>query len=183
MTKTSRTEFLPNLERYRSPKTPMDLGFLFARSVLKEVRPGDRIGVLLVVQMLVLHDATMTQSGQLAVSEDLPQTASFANMVNKFARTFTRQMETLHRWRSAPEQKVTVNNVSVSGGGQGIVGHVTHTGGSGTNDVANPPPTLTDQSGTAMPIIQPDEQSATTVPRIEQDQEPAPSATRRRRSK
>ena len=72
------------------------------------------------------------------------------------------------------EQKVTVNNVSVSGGGQAIVGHVTHTGGSGTNDVANPPPTITDQSGTAMPIIQPDEQSATTVPRIEQDQEPAP---------
>ena len=27
MTKTSRSEFLPNLERYRSPKTPMDSGF------------------------------------------------------------------------------------------------------------------------------------------------------------
>ena len=142
------------------------------------------MGMLQVVQMLVLHDATMTQSGHLAVSEDLPQTESHANMVNKFARTFTHQMDTLHRWRSAPEQKVTVNNVSVSGGGQAIVGHVTqNTGGSGQMTSRTPPPTLTDQSGTAMPIIQPDEQSATTVPRIEQDQEPAPSATRRRRSK
>ena len=47
-------------------------------------------------------------------------------MVNKFARTFTGQMDTLHRCRSGPEQKVTVNNVSVNEGGQAIVGSVTH---------------------------------------------------------
>ena len=103
-------------------------------------------------------------------------------MVNKFARTFTHQMDTLHRWRSAPEQKVTVQNVSVSDGGQAIVGNVTqNTVDKDKAAITNPPPIITDQSGTAMPIIQPDEQSATTVPRIEQDEEPAPAIRRRRR--
>ena len=89
----------------------------------------------------------------------------------------------LQRWRSGPEQKVTVQNVSVSDGGQAIVGNVTqNTVDKDKAGVTKSPPLITDQSGTAMPIIEPDEQSATTVPRIEQNQQPAPAIRRRRRA-
>ncbi len=40
-------------------------------------------------------------------------------------RTFATQMETLKRYRTGGEQKVTVQHVSVSEGGQAIVGNVT----------------------------------------------------------
>jgi hypothetical protein len=41
------------------------------------------------------------------------------------ARTFATQMEALKRYRTGGEQKVTVQHVSVSEGGQAIVGNVT----------------------------------------------------------
>ena len=157
-------------------KDPYGLGFLFARSVLKEVRPGDRIGMMLLVQMLIVYDAEITQAGLLAASKDPEQMERFANIVNKFARTFTHQMDTLHRWRSGPEPRLTVNHVSVSDGGQAIVGPVTQNGADkGQLGATTSPRLITDRSGTAMPII------GSEVPHIEQDQEPAPGAKRRRR--
>jgi hypothetical protein len=45
---------------------------------------------------------------------------------NKFVRTFATQLEALKRYRTGGEQKVTVQHVSVSEGGQAIVGNVTH---------------------------------------------------------
>ena len=93
-------------------------------------------------------------SRRLGGSENLPQSEIYANTFNKLARTFTGQMDALQRWRSGPEQKVTVQNVSVSDGGQAIVGNVTQN--TVDNDKAGDtksPPLITDQSGTAMPII------------------------------
>jgi hypothetical protein len=164
-------------------KDPSGIGWLFARSVLKDVRPGDKMAMLLVVQMLAVHDGIMSHAILLAGSEHLEQRESFANIFNKLARTFAHQMDTLHRLRSGPEPKVTVNNVSVSDGGQAIVGPVTQNGGgTGGAAIAKPLLALTDQSGTDMPILQPEEQPAGTVPPIiEQDQEPGPSTKRRKR--
>ena len=42
------------------------------------------------------------------------------------ALTYATQMEALKRYRTGGEQKVTVQHVSVSEGGQAIVGNVTH---------------------------------------------------------
>jgi hypothetical protein len=163
-------------------KDPSGIGWLFVRSVLKDVRPGDKMAMLLVVQMLAVHDGTMSHAILLAGSEHLERRESFANIFNKLARTFALQMDTLHRLRSGPEPKVTVNNVSVNDGGQAIVGTVNHNGGDkGKVDGTRSPPLLTDQSDTAMPIIEPDDQFGTTEPGIEQDQEPAPSTKRRKR--
>ena len=120
-------------------KDPHGAGVLFARSVLKKVRSGDHMEMLLVTQMLAVHDATMTYAALLGGSKNLPQLEICANTFNKLARTFTGQMEALQRLRSGTEQKkITVQNVSVSDGGQAIVGSVTHTGGSGTKTSRNP---------------------------------------------
>jgi hypothetical protein len=153
----------------------------FARSILRAVKSGDPMEMLLVTEMITVHDAKMNIARCLKNSKTLDEIDSYGNIFNKLARTFATQMDTLQRWRSGTEQKVTVQNVSVSDGGQAIVGNVTQNGGSGRTDIAKPPLALTDQSGTAMPVIQPDEQSDATVPRIEQNEQPTPTASRRKR--
>jgi hypothetical protein len=153
-----------------------------ARSIVKGVTSGNQFEMLLVTQMIAFHCATMNLTALMNASKDPHHIDSFGNICNKFARTFTHQMDTLHRCRSGPEQKLMVQNVSVSDGGQAIVGNVTqNTVDKDKAGATNSPPLVTDQSGTAMPIIEPDEQLATTVPRIEQNEQPAPTASRRKR--
>lgn len=43
---------------------------------------------------------------------------------NRLARTYAAQMDTLKRYRSSGQQKVTVEHVHVHAGGQAIVGNV-----------------------------------------------------------
>ena len=121
-------------------------------------------------------------SGMMNTSKIPDQIVSYGNIFNKSARTYTDQIGVLQRWRSGPEPKLTVQTVSVSDGGQAIVGNVTQN--TVDKDKAGDTKStllVTDRSGTAMPIIERDDQSAMTVPRIERDQQPAPSATRRKR--
>jgi hypothetical protein len=75
--------------------------------------------------MAAVHMAFMKFIRQLPRIENLPQQDSAERAINKFARTFALQMETLKRYRTGGEQKVTVQHVSVSEGGQAIVGNVT----------------------------------------------------------
>jgi hypothetical protein len=57
-----------------------------------------------------------------------PRTArdgcSAGNLAIKLLRTFTMQVEALHRYRGKGQQKVTVEHVHVNAGGQAIVGTV-----------------------------------------------------------
>ena len=82
---------------------------------------------MLAAQMAVVHAATMTSARRLANAADIPQMDSAERAFNKLARTFALQMETLKRYRTGGEQKVTVQHVSISDGGQAIVGNVTQT--------------------------------------------------------
>jgi hypothetical protein len=75
--------------------------------------------------MVAIHMATMTFMRRLAHVETIPQQDSAERALNKLARTYAMQMETLKRYRTGGEQKVTVQHVSVSEGGQAIVGNVT----------------------------------------------------------
>ena len=49
---------------------------------------------------------------------------SNVNHATKMLRTFTAQMEALKRYRTGGQQKVTVEHVHVTAGGQAIVGVV-----------------------------------------------------------
>jgi hypothetical protein len=80
--------------------------------------------------MHATHSAVMTFARRLNNVSTIPQQDSAINAYNKLARTYAAQMEALKRYRSTGEQKVTVTHVSVSDGGQAIVGNVT-TGGGG----------------------------------------------------
>ena len=100
-----------------------DLNFLIA--VVKDIKPRDQLEAMLAAQMAVTHGAIMTFARRLGNVETLEQQDSAERAFNKLARTFAMQLEALKRYRSGGEQKVTVQHVTVSDGGQAIVGHVT----------------------------------------------------------
>ncbi len=97
----------------------------FLLSVIKGIKPRDQLEAMLAAQMAVVHVASMTFARRLANVEAIVQQDSAERALNKLTRTFTTQLEALKRYRTGGEQKVTVQHVSVSEGGQAIVGNVT----------------------------------------------------------
>jgi len=91
---------------------------------------------------------------QLNHVDNIPQQDSAERAFNKLARTFAAQMEALKRYRTGGEQKVTVQHVNVSEGGQAIVGNVTQGPGQAEPDkaAASSPPAL--EAGTATPMAE-----------------------------
>jgi hypothetical protein len=140
----------------------------FMLSEVKGIKPTNQIEAMLAAEMAVVHDTMMSLVRRLRFAGSIEEVDSFGNIASKFARTFTMQMEVLHRCRSGGEQKVTVQNVSVSDGGQAIVGTVTQNApGSDRTSEAASQAAITDARTTPMPII-------------EQGEKPIMSSTKRR---
>lgn len=100
-------------------------------SMVKGIRPKDQVEAMLAGQMAAVH-AAIIASTELLYKTQTPQHQDIvANALNKFARTFAMQMEALKRYRTGGQQTVTVQHVSVSEGGQAIVGNL-FDGSSGT---------------------------------------------------
>lgn len=134
----------------------------FMLSIIKGIKPKDQIGAMLAAQMAVTHFAMMKFSQQLMHCDTVPQLDSLGGLVNKLARTFATQTDVLQRYRSGGEQKVTIQNVSVSEGGQAIVGNVTQKTSDGSKaKAATAPAAITDAHSAPMPIIERSEQPAT----------------------
>jgi hypothetical protein len=97
----------------------------FLLSAVEGVRARDQIEAMLAAQMVAVHVASMKLARRLERAETIPEQDSAERAFNKLTRTYATQMEALKRYRSGGEQKVTVHHVSVSEGGQAIVGNVT----------------------------------------------------------
>lgn len=100
----------------------------FILSVVRSVQPRDELESMLAVQMGAVHQATMMMARRLNHVDTIPQQDAAERALNKLARTFATQMETLKRYRTGGQQKVIVEHVTVNEGGQAIVGNVTHGG-------------------------------------------------------
>jgi hypothetical protein len=84
----------------------------------------DEIEGMLATQMVATHIAATRVLRRLKGSETIVQQNSNGNLAVKLLRTFTMQLEALHRYRGKGQQKVTVEHVHVNAGGQAIVGSV-----------------------------------------------------------
>ncbi len=150
-----------------------DLNFMLA--VIKDVKPSDQIEAMLAAQMAATHVAILNFAPRLSRVETIQQQDSVTRAFNQLQRTFTAQMEALKRYRTGGEQKVTVQHVSVSEGGQAIVGNVTQTAREPVPDRAvQAPPALTHSKEPSMPILSQPEREAVPVER----NRTAPRATR-----
>ena len=127
----------------------------FMLSVVKGIQPRDQLEVMLAAQMAAVHMATMTFARRLAHVEDIAQQDSAERAFNKLSRTFATLMETLKRYRTGGEQKVTVQHVSVAEGGQAIVGNVTQAQRENVpgKAAASPPLALSNSNVVPMPTI------------------------------
>jgi hypothetical protein len=134
----------------------------FLLSIVEGIKPNDQLEAMLAAQMAAIHNLTMTLARRLSLAETLPEQDSAERALNKLARTFATQMETLKRYRAGSEQTVNVQHVSVSEGGQAIVGNVTQTPRENAPDkpAAGSPLALPDARATPMPVMDKSEESA-----------------------
>lgn len=102
----------------------------------------------------------MKYIGYLAKADSGNEIETLQRTLNMLVRTFINQMEVLQRYRSSVEQKVmTVQNVSVSEGGQAIVGNVTQNAHDDSKaKAATTPAAITDARAAPMPIVEQSEQ-------------------------
>ncbi len=110
----------------------------FMLAVIKGIEPRDEVEAMLAAQMAAVHMASMTFARRLAHVENIPQQDAAERAFNKLVRTFAMQVEALKRYRTGGEQKVTVQHVNVSEGGQAIVGNVSQGRGAEEKGRNNP---------------------------------------------
>lgn len=103
----------------------------FALAFVDTMEPRDAAEVLLLTQMAATHQATMMLARRLNHVETIPQQDAAERALNKLARTYAAQMETLKRYRSKGQQTVRVERVTVESGAQAVVGNVQHEGRGG----------------------------------------------------
>lgn len=106
----------------------------FALGFVDSMRPEDASEALLLSQMAATHQAVMMLARRLNHVENIPQQDAAERALNKLARTFAAQMDTLKRYRSKGQQVVRVEHVTVNDSGQAIVGSV-ETGGRGHEEM------------------------------------------------
>ena len=138
---------------------------------MKATKSRKRKTPRIAAQLAAVHASMMIFVRKLNNSEGPLHQDSAERAVNKLARTSAILIETLKRYRTGGEQKVTVQHVSVSEGGQAIVGHFNqHSSGNKAKYAGSPPRALTD---------------AKTVPMqtIEESKEPVSVSTRKARQK
>lgn len=96
-----------------------------AMALLNGIRPQDEVEGMLAVQMIAVHNMAMeTMKRAMITGQTFEGTEANVNYATKMLRTFAAQMEALKRYRTGGQQKVTVEHVHVTAGGQAIVGVV-----------------------------------------------------------
>lgn len=126
----------------------------FALSTIKDIKPTDHLEAMLAAQMALVHMTSMSLGWRFAKAVTPSERESAAREINRATRTFIGQLEALKRYRSGAEQRVTVQQVSVSEGGQAIVGNVTQSPREGTPEhPTKPMPVLPDARQPPMEMV------------------------------
>jgi len=116
-----------------------EVRFNFMMSAVMGIGPKDELETLLATQMAAIHALALDYASQLNNSRTIPEQDYAERTLNKLMRTFAAQMETLKRYRTGGEQKVTVQHVTVADGGQAIVGNVAQGGQGATKEQETTP--------------------------------------------
>ncbi len=96
-----------------------------AVSMLRGIKPADKIEEMLAIQMVSTHNAAI-QCLRRAMIEGQTFAGRDLNLkhATKLLSIYSRQIEALNKHRGKGQQKVTVEYVHVESGAQAIVGHV-----------------------------------------------------------
>jgi hypothetical protein len=97
----------------------------FVLSMVKSFEPRNELEAMLAAQMTAVHIATMKSGQRLIFSGNADAQDSYDRVFNKLARTFAAQVEAWTRYRTGGEKVTVQQHVSVTEGGQAIVGNIT----------------------------------------------------------
>jgi hypothetical protein len=144
-------------------KNTLDVDLLFSmESLLKGQKPKDPYELMLMNHMSGVNASVMKFFGRLASADSPIEMEIYERMLNRLMRSFTSQMDTLQRYRAGGDKNVTVHNVSVTDGGQAIVGNITQNANAdGKAKAATTPAAITDAHSAPMPILERTEQPVT----------------------
>ncbi len=100
---------------------------LAAVALMRGMQPNDEIEGMIIAQMIAMHNASMECLRRAMISEQtFAGRGQNLNCATKLSRSYAALLDSLNRYRGkgVSEQKVTVQHVHVSEGGQAIVGNV-----------------------------------------------------------
>ena len=100
-------------------------------AVLLSLKPQDELEGMLLTRMLILHKQYMNFMHKTWKTDRLDFETSYINKATKLMRLYNETLETLNRYRRKGEQKVTVQHINVSNGGQAMVSGNTSMRGGG----------------------------------------------------
>src|SRR5262245_14397844 len=101
----------------------------FYLSVVQGSKPTNQIHVMLLTQLCSIYDESVAAIERLQPARSLEEIDLCVNALTKLMRMFVLQYEAYQRLCPSNETNITVQNVSVSDGGQAIVGNITHNAG------------------------------------------------------
>jgi len=95
-----------------------------------DLKPRDAMESMLCSRLIVLQNHIMNCLARAASSEQTEKKTDLnINRATKLTRAFNETLEALNRYRRKGQQKITVQHVNVSDGGQAIIGDLTTGGG------------------------------------------------------
>lgn len=74
------------------------------------MKPTNPTEAMLAIQSATIHQLTMSEARKLRQADYLPQYEAYSTTLNKLARTFTTQVETMKKLRSGGPQRVVVEH-------------------------------------------------------------------------
>ena len=126
-TNTLAMQVINTLWTAHSDKEGIDKQMNAALTAMMGIKPKDEAEGMLAAQMVAAHNAAMECYRRAMLKDQgFEYWKDILNQANKLTRSYAVLMETLTNYRGKPasEQKVTVQHVHVSEGGQAIVGNV-----------------------------------------------------------
>ena len=81
-------------------------------SLIHGIAPQDPVEAMLAVQMSAVHIATLNYARRTNVADTFMESEMAEKAFNRLSRTFIAQMDTLKKYRTGGEQKMTVEHVA-----------------------------------------------------------------------
>jgi hypothetical protein len=103
-----------------------------ALALIEGEKPKGETECAIVIQMALIHSATMAVLGRLSGAYGDRSVSAAATAVSRLSRSFSTLVETLRRLRNGGSQVIRIERVDVRDGGQAVIGNIKH-GGSHEN--------------------------------------------------
>jgi hypothetical protein len=95
-----------------------------ALALIEGEKPKGETECAIVVQMALIHSATIAVLGRLSVAYGDRSVLAAATAVSRLSRAFSTLVETLRRLRNGGSQVIRIERVDVREGGQAVIGNI-----------------------------------------------------------